>query len=72
MSEEKCTECGFAGETNDKWLKCPKCHYSMCPECRPQEQKEQNELEKVRTGDPYERMSALCPSCMNEIIFRVI
>lgn len=65
MQEIKCSSCGHLEKTSDNWLKCPECGHTLCTNCGTKEieKKEKKDLEKLRQGGAYERITTLCPSC---------
>jgi len=69
MSEVKCSSCGHVEVANNQWVKCPECGYTMCNNCGLQNaKKEKQDLEKMRSGNTFERMEVHCPSCKFEML----
>ncbi len=60
----KCSSCGHTEKTSDSWLKCPECGHTLCNNCgtKENEKKEKQDLEKLRQGGAYERITTFCPS----------
>ncbi len=63
MDDIKCSSCGHTGKSEEGWTRCPECGHTLCHNCSKQESKEKQDLEKLRKGGSYERVTTLCPSC---------
>lgn len=69
MTEITCISCGKPRDTDEKWMTCPNCGCNMCHNCGIQEQKEKKEIDKLRKGDPVERLQVTCPKCGQGMIY---
>jgi len=63
VAELKCRSCGHIEESGENMLECPQCGYTLCRRCGFQKQKEKKDLEKLRKGERFERVTTICPSC---------
>jgi hypothetical protein len=60
---KKCDSCGLKFGSEEGWMECPDCGKNYCPRCSDRMSKESRDIEKLREGDSYTRISVLCPSC---------
>ncbi len=67
VEEVKCSSCGHTGTVDEGWSRCPECGHTTCHRCGTQQKKEKQDLEKLRKGDAYERVTTICPSCGYEM-----
>lgn len=71
MAEKvRCTRCDAeAGDSLEGWTHCEECDADYCPNCSGDFREEREQIERLRNGSAWDRLTILCPRCGSELDF---